>query len=58
MILNFYSSVIRKSSSNHVKGIYNTHYLSKYLKVNKLEEEGKKMSDALLQFQASPHISR
>ena len=31
---------------------------SKYLKVNKLEEEGKKMFDALLQFQASPHISR
>lgn len=31
---------------------------SKYLKINKLEEEGKKMFDALLQFQASPHISR
>ena len=31
---------------------------SKYLKVNKLEEEGKKMFEALLQFQASPHISR
>lgn len=30
---------------------------SKYLKVHKLEEEGKKMFDALLQFQASPHIS-
>lgn len=30
---------------------------SKYLKVYKLEEEGKKMFDALLQFQASPHIS-
>lgn len=31
---------------------------SKYLKIHKLEEEGKKMFDALLQFQASPHISR
>lgn len=30
---------------------------SKYLKVNKLEEEGKKMFEALLQFQASAHIS-
>ncbi|XP_053373588.1 symplekin-like isoform X2 [Mercenaria mercenaria] len=30
---------------------------SKYLKVHKLEEEGKKMFDSLLQFQASPHIS-
>ncbi|XP_052769693.1 symplekin-like isoform X1 [Mya arenaria] len=30
---------------------------NKYLKVHKLEEEGKKMFDALLQFQASPHIS-
>ncbi|KAK3581424.1 hypothetical protein CHS0354_016286 [Potamilus streckersoni] len=30
---------------------------SKYLKVKKLEDEGKKMFAALLQFQASPHIS-
>lgn len=30
---------------------------SRYLKVSKLEEEGKKMFDALLQFMASPHIS-
>ncbi|WAR18746.1 SYMPK-like protein [Mya arenaria] len=31
--------------------------LSKKSEVHKLEEEGKKMFDALLQFQASPHIS-
>lgn len=31
---------------------------NKYLKVKRLEEQGKQMFETLLQFQASPHISR